>query len=359
MESSRRMRILLLSVVAAAVAVGVTAAVAQPGSRRADAPRLAEISRYSSFKDAALPKARSLLIPPPTWPFTQTTATGETVSIHLSKRYFPTNDAVEAQAWADFFAGLVHGPELADLEAYFLTSSEVEGICGRQALACYGRDQLFAPAADPSIRLSAEAVATHEYGHHVAFNRRNDPWRAIDYGTKRWSSYEQVCTKAKSGHLYPGAEAEDHYELNPGEGFAESYRVLNERRAGLVEAPWEIVTQSLYPDARALALLEQDVLSPWTAGTSSVQAGTVNTRAKVRKFTISTPLDGRFKLTLRPATGERVSVDVLSPSSKRLAHAAGKKSLTASTTICGERALLVRVTRLAGAGTFRLALAKP
>ena len=353
------MRNLLLSVVAAAVALGVTAAAALPGSPRPDVPRLSEISRYSSFKDAALPKSKALVLPPPTWNFTQTIPTGETVAIHLSKRYYPASDAVAAQGWAQFFAGLVHGREVADLDAYFLTSNEVEGICGRQALACYGGDYLFAPADDPSINLSAEAVATHEYGHHVAHHRRNDPWAAIDYGTKRWSSYEQVCMKARSGRLHPGAEDEEHYELNPGEGFAEAYRVLNERRAGLVEAPWQIVTQSLYPDAQALSLLEQDVVTPWTQGTTTAKTGAVNKKSKVKSFVVSTPLDGRFRLTLRPAAGERLSVDVFSPSSRRLAHAAGKKSVSASTTICGERAVRVRVSRLAGAGAFRLALARP
>src|SRR5206468_2326437 len=37
---------------------------------------------------------------------------------------------------------------------------------------------------------TVEEVVTHEYGHPVANNRLNDPWPAIAYGTKRWSTYE-------------------------------------------------------------------------------------------------------------------------------------------------------------------------
>ena len=38
--------------------------------------------------------------------------------------------------------------------------------------------------------------------------------------------------------------------------------MLNERRAGLPESPWEVVDQSLYPDQTALDLLALDVTTP-------------------------------------------------------------------------------------------------
>ncbi len=52
----------------------------------------------------------------------------------------------------------------------------------------------------------AEEVATHEYGHHVAFNRDNVPWLAVEWGSKRWASYANICSRARAGSVYPGDE---------------------------------------------------------------------------------------------------------------------------------------------------------
>src|SRR5256885_1188394 len=81
---------------------------------------------------------------------------------------------------------------------------------------------LVVPGDDPDSGVSAEAVAAHEYGHHVAAHRSDAPWPAIDYGTKRWSSYEQVCAKTRANQLFPGAEDIPNYTRNPGEAFAET-----------------------------------------------------------------------------------------------------------------------------------------
>jgi hypothetical protein len=347
-------RVLLLSVIVAAVAM--CAAAARDGSSppRIDAPSTAEISRYVPFKDSA-PKAKRARVVPNTWPFTPTVATGETLSIHLSQRLYAQTDTAAAQQWADLLARLVHGSELTSLEAYFLTAGEISNVCGREALACYGGDRLFAPATDPSMDLSAEAVATHEYGHHVAYHRRNDPWSAVNYGPKRWATYEEVCPKTRAGRLWPGAEDQEHYDRNPGEAWAETYRVLNERKQGLVEAPWQIVTGSLYPNSAALTAAELDVTTPWKPSVSTRLSGSLTKKSRARSFTVATPLDGRLGLSVRPARGERVGLDVYAPSAKRLAHAGTNTSVT----ICGQRAVKVRVRRLSGAGAFRLSVAKP
>ena len=306
------------------------------------------------FKDT-VPKAKSALVIPNTWSFSPTLATGGTVAIHLSQKLYAATDTAAAQQWADFFDGLIHGPELSSLDAYFLTPDEVESVCGRRALGCYGRDRLFAPAADPSMDLSAEAVLTHEYGHHVALHRRNDPWDAIAYGPKRWATYERVCAKTRAHRLWPGAEDEKHYQLNPGEAWAETYRVLNERKQALVEAPWQIVVRSLYPTAAALEAAELDVTSSWTPTASSSFSGSVSRTARARSFTVATPLDGRLNARVRAAGGERVRLDVYAPSGKRLVHGGAKTSAT----ICGQRAVRVRVRRVSGSGPFRLTVAKP
>ena len=166
---------------------------------------------------------------------------------------------------------------MATLDAYFLTLREVQSVCGTGALACYGGNELIAPPEDPQFDLSAESITAHEYGHHIAAHRLNPPGEAIDTGAKRWATYENVCVQSRKNVFFPGAEDDQHYFYNPGEGWAETFRVLNERRLGLPELPWDIVTDALYPDAKALALLEQDVTDPWTK--NSTLARTARSRS--------------------------------------------------------------------------------
>ena len=349
----------ILSVTVAVAALAAAAAFTGAATAEAKTPALSALSRYVPFKDSALYQAKRAADLPDTWPFSELTATGETVRIHLSKRLYVTPDETVAQQWADFFDTLVHGPELATLDAYLLTLSQVQAVCGQGALACYGRNEIIAPAEDPAFDLSAESVVAHEYGHHVAAHRINTPWEAIDYGTKRWATYENVCSKARKGVYYPGDETEEHYFYNPGEGFAEAYRLLNERKLGLSEAPWDIVTNALYPDDNALTLLEQDVTAPWTKNTALTRAGSVSASAKSRAFVVSTPFDGRLTVKLTSSAAKaRFRLDVLSPNAKSIAGASGKNK-TVSSTICGERALRVRVNRISGAGAFKLSISRP
>jgi hypothetical protein len=51
------------------------------------------------------------------------------------------------------------------------TPDQTAHVCVGFAVACYdarGGGLLYAPGEDPSSDFSAEAVITHEYGHHVA-----------------------------------------------------------------------------------------------------------------------------------------------------------------------------------------------
>jgi hypothetical protein len=338
----------------AAAALVAAAALTASASAAGD---LSTRSGLTQFRDASFYPSLARAIAP-TWPFTVVATTGETVRIHLSKSVYDETDTAVAQQWADFFANLVHGPELASLDAYLLTSREVGNECGAGALACYGGNRLIAPAEDPSFDLTAQSVAAHEYGHHVAAHRLDTPWDAIDYGTKRWASYENVCAKTRKGVYYPGDESENHYFYNPGEGFAEAYRVLNERRLSLTEAPWDIVSTDFVPDDNALALLEQDVTAPWTKNTVLTRAGSVSKAVNSRSFVVSTPLDGRFSVRLSSSAKATFRLDVLSPSATRLAKRSGK-NVSASTTVCGQRALRIRVNDVSGAGAFKLTISRP
>ena len=349
----------LAAVAVLAAAAGSASASARPLPRAAT-PAVADLARSAPFADAV--RAPAATLPDGAFGGPYTAATGEAVNVFTSRRY--AQDATVNQRWADFLAGLAHGSELSSVTLYLAPAPEIGRLCGGDAIACYQpRSALVvAPADDPSFELSAEAVVTHEYGHHVAANRVNPPWRALDWGTKRWASYQEVCVGARTGALYPGAEDAVQYSRNPGEGFAESYRVLNERRAGLAEPPWDIVDEVLRPDDTALARLERDVVDPWTQVTAAHYAGTFTAKGVARRtYGASTALDGSLRVTLRTA-GARVRLDILATGGKRLGTAvtsAATPERTVSKTICGQRSLTVRLTRLAGAGAYSLDVSKP
>jgi hypothetical protein len=352
-------RLPVLCAVAVATAL-VAAAVAQSSTtRRLEVPARSEISRASSpIVDKEVAAGVSAVAPAGYWGGEYRTAAGESVTIYASNIY-PV-DPLLGQRWADFLGSLVHGPEISTVTVLLATSDEIARVCGSDAVACYSPQGavLYTPGEDPGSDLSAEAVITHEYGHHVAANRSDAPWSALNYGPKRWASAMQVCARTRSGELFPGAEDARHYAQNPGEGWAETYRVLNERKAGLAEVPWQIVTQALYPTAAALTAAEQDVTTPWRAPTTTTQTGTLSRTKKTRTFTVATPLDGTLKMTLKHSAGMRLSVDVFA-SSTRAAHVVTTGVVSRTFTACGARSYRFRVTELAGRGSVSLTVAKP
>src|SRR3954469_2194159 len=336
-------RLLLLLVAAAAAALlAAAAASASSTAGHLEVPQRAELARAgSAIADsslAAFPSPR-VLRPGTYWGGPYTSSTGETVTVYASNTY--PQDPATAQRWADFLASLVHGPELSSLIAYLAPENEVSAICGPQALACYSGVQnlLVAPGDDPSGDTSAEAVVTHEYGHHVAAYRSNAPWDAIDFGTKRWASYENVCAGARTGAVYPGAESLPRYRLNPGEAFAETYRVLNERTAGLAEAPWDIVSQQFYPDDAALEALREDVVSPWQTSTAVSRTASLTKTTRTRTYSIATPLDGAVTATLRVPASARFTLSLVAANGATLAQGSGSRTVSLSTLVCGRRSL--------------------
>ena len=186
------------------------------------------------------------------WGGTYTANTGEPVQIEVSDAY--PQDPALPQRWADYLASLVHGEELASLTAYLAPFDEVQSICGEDALACYSSQAqtLVAPAENPGADLDdggdrrprvrpprgreppQHAVARHRLRHQALGDHMN------------------VCAPAGDGDVYPGAEDAEHYELNPGEGFAEAYRVLNQQQLGQPLLAWQIVSPTFFPDTAAL-----------------------------------------------------------------------------------------------------------
>ena len=87
--------------------------------------------------------------------------------------------------------------------------------------------------------------------------------------------------------------------LNPGEAFAETYRVLNEQGSALPQESWTSSRRSLYPDATALSLLEQDVLTPWTANTTRRPDREAHVEDPHEKVHGQTPYDGTVTVASR------------------------------------------------------------
>ncbi len=289
-----------------------------------------------------------------------TAADGETVTIYVEQELLAADPGIP-QRFADLLASLVHGSELGSLNLYLATLDRVHQVCGLGSFGCYSPNARSIVAVGQDVRgIAARSIVTHEYGHHVANSRTNDPWPAIDWGTKRWSSYENVCKRQKAGELFPGDEGLN-YELNPGEDFAETYRVLNERRAGVPEMPWQVVDQGLYPDQTALDLLAQDVTSPWTGNMTSTLQGRFTARATGRGFRIQTPLDGTFSASLQAPANSRFTLRVVDLSSGgQLGYAATAGALkSVKFELCGQRSLQIQVKRVRGAGPFTLTVSQP
>jgi hypothetical protein len=283
-----------------------------------------------------------------------TTSTGEHVTVEVSTAY--ASDPGAGQRWADFFASLVHGPELGLLTAYIAPIDEVTEICGGgDVLGCYWNDKLVA-VGEATDGMQATSVVTHEYGHHVAYNRNNAPWSAIDWGTKRWASTVNVCARVKSGTAYPGNEG-TFYTLNPGEAFAESYRVLNEQLAGL-PLLWPIIDPSFLPTQASLDALREDVVDPWTSPTTTTIRAKFRPHRRVWTTNLATPLDG--DLTVRLSQGSD-DLQLIGDAQKVLAKASwatgGGKSVQFQ--ICGERSLTLRVRTTGRPAPFTLRVTKP
>jgi hypothetical protein len=284
-----------------------------------------------------------------------TYATGDSigtfVQIQVADTY-PVDQALP-QGWATYLGSLVHGTELGHVTLDLMPLSGVQAICGVQALACYDprQETIYASPEDQLDSPPAKEIVTHEYGHHVANNRLDAPWSALDYGTKRWASYENICAKAAGGTASPGDEG-THYFQNSGEAFAESYRVLNLQKLGLPDSGWDIIDPSFYPDATALTLLEQDVTTPWTGPTAAKLRGSFGSGV-VRTFKLQTQLDGSFIAHL--AAPKKAKLRLALYNNGTLVQ----RGATIRYEICGERALTLKVERISGRGAFTVTVSKP
>jgi hypothetical protein len=292
---------------------------------------------------------RFFSFPAGSWGGVYTAKSGARVTVQSSGAY-PVDPAVN-QARADFVDSLVHGSEIATVKLYFAPPAEVETLCeAREVDGCYApKTGDIVTVGEDTPWSTVEEVVAHEYGHHVAANRLNDPWPAVAFGTKRWATYEGVCPKEASGVAFPGDEGQNYLQ-NPGESFAESFMHLNEVKHGLPETPWGY-DPMFTPNATALAAIEQDVLNPWTKETERRFAGRFTRRGQQQTFTFKTPLDGVFAAQLHGPRGSKLTV-----SGPKLVkrYSAGLSAAI----VCGQRTVKARFTA-GGAGRFAAATLIP
>jgi hypothetical protein len=263
------------------------------------------------------------------------------------------------EGWAEFLVHLTHGSELAQLKAFIGTFDDVQEICGSRALGCYARDQLVAPG-ETVVDTSPEEVVRHEYGHHVAAHRLNDPWAALDWGPKRWASAANVCARVTRNEAFPGDEGLN-YQQNPGEAWAEVYRLMDERKAGITTARWPIIDRSFFPDADDLLAAEQDVLRAWTRTSARIYTKTFGKKAaRVWWIPLSTPLDGALRVSATlPRAGGSVEVALVGADRKsvvRRAQWVGQRVKRLEGSVCGQRSLFVRVTQKGLQGRVRVSV---
>jgi hypothetical protein len=275
------------------------------------------------------------------------TASGARVRVYVSSAYTDADAAVTR--WASFLAALPHERELELLEAYVAPLAEVERICGRGALGCYGQQTLVS-IGELVHGVTPEDVVRHEYGHHVAANRLNPPWEAVEWGPKRWASAANVCARAAVGTAYPGNEAA-YYTLNPGEAFAEAYRVTAELDGGPSGFTWNLVDPSFAPGPEAIAAVREDVLRPWANGPVRVVRARFAGGTRTWTLPLKTTLDGNLEVALEKRAGARHSLQLVDGAGRVLAGTTAKTSLRF--TICGQRTLTVRVRR---SGSVRFGL---
>jgi hypothetical protein len=352
--------VLLVSALAALVLGG---APRTPSSPAAPAFRVSDLAPIAAFKDGALRSRAALTrLEQQSWGGPVTAADGEVVSVFASDAY-PVDPAV-LQSTADFLTQLYHGSELSTVTVYLAPLAEVGSVCGQGAGGCYANDRVVATGDPLPDGTSAVNVIAHEYGHHVAAHRINSPWEALSWGPKRWATAARVCTRTAESTAFPGNEG-INYQLNPGEGWAEVYRLLNfykQAWPSWMLTTWRIVDDSFYPNAAELQAAQADVLEPWVGPhtrTWTVRLRDVAPKGKpvrvARAHTlISVPLDGDLAVHLRRAP-YGTTMTLATSSGRRILPIA---HYVLSTTVCGRRQLVLDV-RATKPGLFSATISVP
>ncbi|HKP88432.1 MAG TPA: hypothetical protein VJT75_00510 [Thermoleophilaceae bacterium] len=359
-SSLRRPRRLSFLLVLLALLVGASAAAAKPAPRPPDRSRLGTLDTgfRDSVREGRPPRSvRKATLHAARYGGAYPVAGGQSVRVFLSDAYEPDDEV--NQAWAEFFASLTHRLELSRVTVYIAPLGEMHNLCGQGSDACYfPSDHTLVFTVDPlGDGSSAEEAAVHEYGHHVAEYRRNDVGPAGDWGPEYWATYEEVCWLEGQGRAFPGAEGVN-YARNPGEAWAETFRVLNAYAPGA----WPIIAPIFRPDQRALGLARRDVVNPYRGGRTIERSGQFKKGgSRWREFVVPIQNDGT--VDVRVAGGGTLDADIY------IYAPNGKTKLDSSTAngrneryrdnYCGYRQLDIAVYRYSGTGTFKLTAKLP
>jgi len=295
--------------------------------------------------------------------FTEThmSADGYAVRVTLSPSIPPTDaNRAKAQSYVDLLASHRHGSELAKLSLYIAPLSEIysNDLCGQGSDACYYDNENTEYVADqstPGSDFPLEYVVTHEYGHHIANNRKNTPWKALEYGPKYWSSEQNICIGVDKGRFFPGNQ-DKHYFDDPGENWAEGYAAMN--YPGLA---WNY-NRKLKPDAADFAAARRDILQPWKGNVKSKFSGSLSGSSQSKRFRIPLTLDGKVSARLSGPGGAQYDLQFEDPDGvfARSKKKGSRDNLSQNQ--CGYRSgskFWVRVVRRSGSGSFQLTVSYP
>ena len=343
--------------------VGLTSTAASADTR-AHLPSTANLSKATgkfSFREAALVKSRAKArsaqasIPPNAFRGTYA-ANGMNVKVAISPGYMP--DPLVGQAWANFLTRLPQAGDANSIDVYVAPFSEMSRLCGGEAEACYfPYNQLLISTGLGTVSdgQPIEAVAAHEFAHHIARNRENPPWEAFLYGPKRWATTIGVCPLVRAGKLEAGSDAED-YTLDAAEGWAEAYRMTATQTA------WSGLVNSVFnPNDNAKAAVRRDAIDPWERDGTLIRSGRVSRGGYFRDLRIRTPLDGAIGVAVRASKGLDVDLSLWTGNRGQLIDVSARRGQRdgVSGLICGQDSLVVRMYRARGKGSYRIAAVYP
>lgn len=248
-----------------------------------------------------------------------------------------------------------HGYEVSRVSVRVETPQGMQSRCGStQALACYSPNlerMIVTGEETPEGQAPLPFVAAHEYGHHIAYNRVSPyPFYSGTVGPPHWATYERVCPLTLQGRLFPG-DQDDHYEQNPGEGWAEAFAF----RLFPNTVSWGY-TPLLKPGVRAFGAVRHDVQAPWKGTARKTVSWRVGPgRPRTKRFRLTTLLDGEARIKLSGAPRARFVIRrYLSGRFIRRTRARYTKSF-----LCGNRRAEFRVTRVSGSGRVRATISRP